>query len=71
MQGTEKPLAYASRTLNKTEKNNTMIDKEASYITFGVKKHHQYLASKQFKYITHHKHLIRLFDLVKKVPDTL
>ena len=39
----EKPIAYASRTLNKSEKNYSQLDKEALSIMFGIKKFHQYL----------------------------
>ena len=35
--GSEKLVAYASRTFNKTEKNYTQIDKEALSIVFGIK----------------------------------
>ena len=41
--GTEKPIAYASRTLNAVEKRYSQLDKEALVIVFGVKWCHQYL----------------------------
>lgn len=69
--GNEKPIAYASRTMNKSERNYAQIDKEALSIIFGVTKFNQYLAGKSFKIFTDHKPLIRLFDPVKKIPDTL
>ncbi len=34
--GTEKPIAYASRTLNEVEKRYSQLDKEALSIKFGV-----------------------------------
>ena len=36
--GTEKPIAYASRTLNMVEKKYSQLDKEALAIVFGVKR---------------------------------
>ena len=41
--GTEKPVAFASRTLAPAEKNYSQLDKEALAIMFGVKKFHSYL----------------------------
>ncbi|KAL1447396.1 hypothetical protein WDU94_003624 [Cyamophila willieti] len=43
--GTEKPIAFASRTLSKSERNYSQIDKEATGIYWGIKKFYDFLLS--------------------------
>lgn len=41
--GEEKPIAFASRTLNKAEFNYAQLEREALSIVFGDRKFYQYL----------------------------
>ena len=66
--GTEKPITYASRTMNSAEKNYSQIEKEALAIVFGIKKFHQYLYGKKFEIQTDHKPLLGLFKENKQIP---
>ena len=41
--GSEKPIAFASRTLSPAEKGYSQLEKEGLACVFGVKKFHEYL----------------------------
>ena len=59
--GQERPVAFALRTLNDTERRYAQLDKEGLALVFGVKKFHKYLYGKVFTLTTDHKPLLRLF----------
>ena len=65
---TERPIAYASHTLSKTERNYSQLDKEALGIIFGVTKFRQYLFGRKFILCTDNKALSYLFDRKAEIP---
>lgn len=52
-----KPIAYATRSLSKSEKNFPQIEKEALAMRFGCDKFHQYIYGKELIIETDHKPL--------------
>ena len=65
---TEKPIAFASRTLNKSEKMYSQLDKEALSIMFGIKKFRQYLFGRKFVLCTDNKALSYLIARNAPIP---
>ncbi|UYV80096.1 K02A2.6-like, partial [Cordylochernes scorpioides] len=69
--GVERPVVFASRTLNKTERRYAVIDKEALAVIFGVSKFSQYLLGRKFEILTDHKPLVGIFNPKKPIPQVL
>ena len=66
--GSEHPIAYASRTLSNAERNYSNLEREALALVFGVKKFHQYIYGRHFSLLTDHKPLESLFNGKKATP---
>ncbi|GFR04243.1 retrovirus-related Pol polyprotein from transposon opus [Trichonephila clavata] len=66
--GSERPIAFASRTLSRSEKKYSQIDKEALSIVWAVKKFYLYLKGRRFPLITDHKPLVAIFGSKRGLP---
>ena len=66
--GSERPIAFASRTLASAEKQYSQLDKEALAIIFGVKHFHQYIYGRSFTIVSDHRPLMHLLSPSKATP---
>ncbi|XP_030039037.2 uncharacterized protein K02A2.6 [Manduca sexta] len=69
--GVERPVCFASRTLNTAEKRYSQIQKEATAIIFGVRRFHQYLYGRATPFVlrTDHKPLLSIFGPYRGIPE--
>ena len=58
--GSERPIAFASRTLSSSENNYSQLHKEDLVITFGVKRFYQYLYGCKSTLETDHEPLVTI-----------
>ena len=66
--GTERPIAFASRTLNNSERNYPQVEKEGLALVFGVKKLHKYIYGREFTLVTDHQPLTTIFRPKRGIP---
>lgn len=58
-----KPIAFASKMLNKAEKNYSTVEKELLAVVWGVRHFRPYLYGRKFVVYTDHRPLVYLFSL--------
>lgn len=66
--GIIRPIAYASKKFNETEKKYSALDKEAMAIVFGVTKFYNYTYGRPFELETDNSALVRIFGPTKGIP---
>ena len=67
--GSEKPIAFVSRSLSKAEQNYLQLDREGLAVMFGLKRLHKMLYGRPFTIVTDCKPLMTLFSELKAVPQ--
>ena len=66
--GSTRPMAFASLSLNPAESRYAHLDKEGLAIVYGVKTFHQYLFGHMLVINSDHKPLLHIFDESKPIP---
>lgn len=65
----ERPIAFASRTLTTSEQNYAQLEREALSLIFGIQKFHRYLYGRKFTLVTDHKPLTTILGPKKGIPS--
>ena len=66
--GVERPVEFVSRTLSKSERNYSQIEKEGQAIVWCLKRLHRYIYARPFTLVTDHKALESIFHPLRSVP---
>ena len=69
--GTDRPIAFTSRSLSAPEKKYSQLDKEALAIIFGITRFRQYLLGRHFTICSDHKPLMYLFGDSRGIPELI
>ena len=67
--GSERPVAFTSRTLTASERNYAQLEKESLALVYGVQHFHQYLYGRTFTLVTDHKPLTSILNPKKGIPS--
>ncbi|KAG8174243.1 hypothetical protein JTE90_025808 [Oedothorax gibbosus] len=63
----DRPIAFASRSLTKAEKNYSQLEREALALVFGVIRYRKFLLGRTFTLVTDHQPLVSLFSEKKPI----
>lgn len=66
--GTDRPIAFASRSLSSAEMNYSQLDREALAIVFGATRFYNYVFGTKFVLVTDNEPLTRIFHPAKNLP---
>ena len=67
--GVEKPIAYASRSLTKAEQNYCQLEREGLAIIYGLTKFHKYVYGRHITIITDNKPITRILGSKVGIPS--
>ena len=66
--GSEQPIAFASRTLSSQERNYPQVENEALSLIFGIRKFHKYVYGQKFTVFTDHRPLTAILGPKTGIP---
>lgn len=66
--GMERPVAFASRSLTQAEQNYSQLDREALAIYWALHKFYEYVFARKFTLITDNRPLYHIFNENSKLP---
>jgi len=66
--GSERPIAFASRSLTTAEKNYSQLDKEATAVYWACKKFYDFLYGRKFTLVVDNKPMMTILHPEKKLP---
>ena len=67
--GQERPIAYASRSLTASEKNYCQLEREGLAIVYGLVKFHKYIYGRKFTIITDNKPISKILGPKEGIPS--